>query len=443
MKTHRREGWVKGLVICAAVLALLGPIATSICIPQAAAAEPVTIRYIDWMLTNEPENTAVRRVIEGFEKENPGIKVQFDPTPYDQYVTKIFVQMKAGQAPDVIKMSETILAGWIGEGTLRKLDSFIADAGGDRFTGQFYKSINDLARRGNSQYGIPVGGGGYMLQYNTRLYQEAGLDPNRPPKDFKEFLAYAGKLTKKDSSGTPIQWAFGMHGRNMQPNVGRFANWVWAFGGDILNSDNSQSVFDSPQTIEALTFWSELYNKYGYAPPGTLQAGPGDVRSLFAQRKTAMVLSILWGIDMTLFENPSLKPEIAFAPFPRLNPKYPVGMQAFYTGISTSSKHPEAAWKLAEYFGRKDSQKTIYMLSHHTPARVDAFRELVDQKVDPYAAVAEQVSRMPLFPLPPIPQWAKISDVIGRMMGETLMKLKSPAEAAKEGHSQINKILGK
>lgn len=405
------------------------------------AGEPITIRYADFQLAEEPTATAFRQEVAEFEKANPGIKVQLEPSPLAQYPAKIVAQAKAGQAPDVIHLFDGWLGAWIGEGFLLKLDPYVAAAGGDRFAKLFYETPYKLASRGGSLYAVPRFAGGYLLQYNTRLYREAGLDPNHPPRDMKELLEYARKLTKKDASGNTIQWGIGLHGKNIPADVSRFVNWIWAFGGDVLSPDSSRSVLDNPKTIEALTFWSELYTKHGYAPPGTIQAGPGEVRSLFAQRKVAMMLSILWGLDLVTAENPQIRAETAFAPFPKNDPEAPWGFQSVYDGVSATSKHPEAAWKLLAHFAEKRSQIIAYQIGHVTPARIDAFQDPEVQK-DPFAKVAAKVSER-LRPLPPIPEWAKISDVLGRMMQQALTKVKAPAEAVKEAHAQIGTILKK
>lgn len=405
------------------------------------AAEPITIRYADFQLAEEPTATAFRQQVADFEKEHPGIKVELEPSPLAQYPARIVAQAKAGQAPDVIHLFDGWMAGWISEGFLLKLDPFVAKAGGERFAKLFYETPYKLATVKGSLYAVPRFAGGYLLQYNTRLFKEAGLDPNRPPRDMKELLEYARRLTKKDAAGNTVQWGIGLHGRNIPANVSRFTNWIWAFGGDVLAPDYSRSALDSPKLVEALTFWSELYTKHGYAPPGTIQAGPGEVRSLFAQRRVAMMLSILWGLDLVTAENPEIRAETVFGPFPKNDPEAPWGFQSVYDGISATSKHPEAAWKLLEHFAKKRSQIIAYQLGHVTPARIDAFQDPEVQK-DPFARVAANVSER-LRPLPQIPEWAKIGDVLGKMMQQALTKIKTPAEAVREAHAQVNAILKK
>ena len=50
---------------------------------------------------------------------------------------------------------------------------------------------------GYPQYGIDI----YGLTWNKDPLQEAGLDPEKPPRTWDEFRDYAKKLTKKDAQG--------------------------------------------------------------------------------------------------------------------------------------------------------------------------------------------------------------------------------------------------
>ena len=55
-------------------------------------------------------------------------------------------------------------------------------------------------------YGVPfLEGSKPALYYNTKMFKEAGLDPNKPPATFDELMTYAQKLTKKDAAGNPTR----------------------------------------------------------------------------------------------------------------------------------------------------------------------------------------------------------------------------------------------
>ena len=69
-------------------------------------------------------------------------------------------------------------------------------------------------------YGVPfLEGSKPALFYNTKMFKEAGLDPNKPPATFDELMTYAQKLTKRDAAGNPTR--AGITLRLVGPGLGR------------------------------------------------------------------------------------------------------------------------------------------------------------------------------------------------------------------------------
>ena len=56
------------------------------------------------------------------------------------------------------------------------------------------------SQTGGKTWGIPFQRSTIVLYYNKEAFKEAGLDPNRPPANWKEMAEYAQKLTKRDAS---------------------------------------------------------------------------------------------------------------------------------------------------------------------------------------------------------------------------------------------------
>ncbi len=405
----------------------------------AAAQTKTTISYISYELTSAAAGPELKRQIAEFEKANPAISVEATPTPLAQYTAKVATMAKAGEMPDVATADVLWLRGWINEGYLQDLSPFLDKAGGKQYLGQFYDTLVKLGSDGNKVYAIPAFAGGYIIYYNTEMYKDAGLDPNKPPANWDEFLTYAKKLTKKDASGNTVQWGWGIHGQNIPADVSRFMQWMYSNGAEPLSPDGKTALLDQPKAIETLRFWSELYTKHGVVPPGAVQAGPGEVRSMFAQKKIAMLLGIIWGLDQVFAENPSLRPITAIAPFPKQVANAPSLFQAVYNVMSANSKHPEEAWKLLEYFGRPESGLALYKATRYGPVRPAIF-DRAEVKADAYAQVLAKVNQQ-LKPPPIHPQWERISKVIGDAMQRALTNARTPEAAFKEANAQVNQIL--
>src|SRR4051794_26011554 len=97
----------------AAGVVLTGTVATQ----QAAASPvrrrskaPVTLTF--WKGPHEPGNqeaaNVAKPVLDRFEKENPGIKVNFLLTPWDSWTEKYTTAFASGSPPDVCYMTEAM-----------------------------------------------------------------------------------------------------------------------------------------------------------------------------------------------------------------------------------------------------------------------------------------------------------------------------------------------
>jgi ABC-type glycerol-3-phosphate transport system substrate-binding protein len=425
-------------VFLKSALAAGGTLLSARVIP-AAAQSKTTLSYISYELTSAAAGPELKRQIAEFEKANPSLSVEAIPTPLAQYTAKVATMAKAGEMPDIATADVLWLRGWIKEGYLKDLFPYVNKAGGKQFLGQFYDSLVQLASDGGKIYAIPSFAGGYIIYYNTEMFKEAGLDPTKPPTNWEEMLACSKKLTKKDAAGNTVQWGWGIHGQNIPANVSRFLQWMYSNGAEPLSPDGKAALLDQPKAIETLRFWSELYTKHGVVPPGAVQAGPGEVRSMFAQKKIAMLVGIIWGLDQVFAENPAVRGVTAIAPFPRQVANAPSLFQAVYNGMSATSKRPDEAWKLLEYWARPESGLALYKATRYGPVRPDIFNR-PEVKTDAYAQVLAKVNQQ-LKPPPIHPQWERISKIIGDAMQRALTGAKTPDAAFKEANEQINPIL--
>ncbi len=434
----RRVCWCRGVVCWFALLVALAALAA---LPTARAGEsPVTITYTTTLLT-ESAGPEIQRQIGEFEKANPGIKVEPEPSPYETYPVKLASRFRAGEAPDIVGAERDWLWGWMNQGFLLDLNPLNAKAGGKAFLDNYFSMLITLATTNGKLYALPRHAGGFMLYYNTDLFKEAGLNPAKPPTNWAEFLTAAKKLTKKDAAGNTVQWGYGMHGQNITPALGRFINWLYSNGADVCTPDNKQGTLDQPKAIETLKFWSELYTKEKVVPPGAVNAGPGDNRTLFAQKKIAMLIGILEGVDQTLAQNPALKSSLMVAPTPKQAPHAGSNFQAMYDTISASSKHPAEAWKLLQWFGKPENQLALFKVSRYGPTRRDVFR-LPAIASDPYAKVLGQVNEnLTVGGCVTSPHWEQINKILGDAMQQTLNGTKAPEVAFKDANAQVNQLL--
>jgi ABC-type glycerol-3-phosphate transport system substrate-binding protein len=134
--------------------------------------------------------------VAAFEKANPTIDVQ--PHEYKWEATTFASQLAGGTLPDVFEIPLTDAGTLIANGQLADLNDQFQKL---PYAGQFNQNLLDKGKGQNGHvYAIPAKSiYGVALHYNRALFQQAGLDPDKPPTTWDEVRADAKAI--KDKTG--------------------------------------------------------------------------------------------------------------------------------------------------------------------------------------------------------------------------------------------------
>ena len=126
--------------------------------------------------TEDYKKEAFTKMIEGFEKENPDIEVEYQEAPWgDDFETKLNTGFASGTAPDVIHYSLSSIGARVPMGQYECLDEYVADWEGME---DLYDSVIEAGSIGGKLYGVPYTPDARMFVINTELFEKAGLDPD-------------------------------------------------------------------------------------------------------------------------------------------------------------------------------------------------------------------------------------------------------------------------
>lgn len=259
MKTFR-------LLVFAPALALL--LLLSIPTPRAAAAEPpsggdekVVLRLwggptgVPRKDDPSPFGRSTRAVFEAFKKEHPEIELITGSGLVIQgpaSESSFLLAMAGGSAPDVFYVNCRKLHTFLGQGFMAPLDEFVKQD--PEVLSRIQPQIRKVITVDGHIYCIPWYQCAMALHYRKDLFRAAGLDPNRPPRNWDEFYEYAKKLTDQDHG----QWGFYF------PNAAGawyLTDFVWQAGGDVLvrgKDGKYRAVFNGKGGVEALKFFKKM-----------------------------------------------------------------------------------------------------------------------------------------------------------------------------------------
>ena len=158
-------------------------------------------------------------------------------------------------------------------------------------------------------YAMPVNSGVQALIYNTEVYKKAGLDPEKPPKTFAELLETAGKIA--DFGKGEIWGHYLLTAPTSQTGSDYFTSVLWAFGGKEVNEDSTKVVFNSPEGVEALSWYKSMFAR--------------KVMPIKQVNETQMLQDYLTGNVGSMGATPALLANVSAASFKSASVRLPAG----------------------------------------------------------------------------------------------------------------------
>ncbi len=239
----------------------------------AGTAQAVEIEY--WQYVFESRVKAMDELIKRFQAANPGITVKHTTFPYADYQTKIAAAIPAGQGPDVVQL----FYGWLDNFVSAK---FVQPLPTDAFPPEmlekeFFPIISAMKRDGK-YYGVPTAVRSLALFYNKKLFEQAGLDPAKPPQTLDELVAAAQKAAKRDAAGNLLSAGITLD------MAGQDHQWwrevlVRQFGGAPYSADSKKVAYDSEAGVKALQFYVDLQQKQKVGQVGFMDEGQAAFRA--------------------------------------------------------------------------------------------------------------------------------------------------------------------
>ena len=314
----------------------------------------------------------ITKIIDGyaaeFEKENPGIKLKpIYSGSYQESITKALTAVKSGEPPVMSILLSTDMFTLIDEEAIVPFDDFAKSAEDKAWVASFYPAFMENSQTGGKTWGIPFQRSTIVLYWNKEMFKEAGLDPNRPPANWKETVDYGQKLTKRDASGKVTQWGVQI------PSSG-FPYWLFQAlaiqnGVNLMNAAGTETYYDKPEVIAALQYWVDLARKDKIHPEGIVEWGttPKD----FFEKKMAMMWTTTGNLT-NVRTNAKFDFGVAMLPAGKVRGS-PTGGGNFYLFAKSTPAQKEAAFKFIKWVTTPQRAAQWGIDTGYVAVRADAF----------------------------------------------------------------------
>ncbi len=327
----------------------------------ARSAPQVTLKWIS-VERGEPRNSGMRRAVEVFQKNNPNAKVDLELVPLDQYFQKIAIALSSGSGVDVFDVDSPLVTSYAVQDALLPLDDYV-----DKSDWQDFVQVERTTATVQGKImSVPWSSSEQGLYYNTEMLSAAGITPASGVGDrwtWEKTLEAARKLTKTAPDGSTAVWGLTIEQVDRPYQI---LPLLESNGALPISQDARRvsGVINSPQAVEAVRFYGDLFNKWKVGPKKQLQ-------DAFGNKQAALYLANTPWVNILHTRFPDLKFGVMPHPYFK-KPVTPTG--AWHLGVFRKTAHPKEAAELAKTFGGRNLAETVFKTMNYMPVRTSTFQ---------------------------------------------------------------------
>lgn len=367
------------------------------------------------------------------------IKVNADQTSGAQYLVKLLLALRSGNAPDVFLADGIALGALAAGGALAPLDDYV-NAWPD--WAMYPKSVRDAIVYQGKVWAIPFGLDTQFLYYRRDLFQQAGLAADWQPANIGGILEAAQAVKAKVPDVIPYALYAGQN-PGFATAVRGFVPILYAYGGSYKDA-NGKWIIDSCPVRDTLDYYVAAFQKDRVVPQQVVTTPNVEaaMRAKLAQGELALLLDGTWAYGPWVKDNPKATEQIGHLLFPTAKggPSFTAGAPGDVWFISAGAKDKDLAWEFVKAWNNRETVVAVCTAEPRPPARTDALEALVAAGPGFVADVAKSlpVARFS----PPDPNYQEIISVLYDVTGSIATGEESAASAVKRYTVNLERVLG-
>ena len=393
----------------------------------------MTITVQDYFQPGSGALKALTEIFNKFEQLHPNVVINHVYVPRSSIMQKILEEKLSGTLPDIIMADNPWVPSLMQAKVWMNIKPFVKNW--DYYKTMF-KPYKNLVTYNNGVYALQLGTNNILLFYNGKLLKEAGI--SKLPTTWSELLKVCAQL--KEKLGPSGIYPIAFSAAPEEECTWQFEPFLWSNGGNLLDLSNSKA-------IEALQFWRTLVQKE-YAPREVVNWGQGDVGTMFANGKLAMMINGCWEFHWHVLPNVRKKYDVGVIKMPvpqeGLNPVVPFGGEVYGIAFNESSDKLPIVLDLLKFIYSPNNIAKFDMNTSYIPVAKSAvpvlekelgamkglFEPFIEQSK--YAVARTIAGGGALYP--------RVSSVVWTAIQEALIGSKTPTQAFKEAATRIRKL---
>jgi multiple sugar transport system substrate-binding protein len=361
----------------------------------------------------------VRAMTEAFTKANPDVTVNLEFVPYEGLHDKTVLAQGSGGGYDVV-LFDVI---WPAEYATNKVLVDVTEKITPEMKSGVLPGAWTTVEYDGKRYGMPWILDTKYLFYNKEILEKAGI--KTPPKTWAELAEQAKTIKDKGLLAMPIAWSWSQ----AEAAICDYTTLVSAYGGSFLK--DGKPVFATGGGLDALNYMVDSY-KSGLTNPNSKEFLEEDVRRVFQNGEAAFALN--WTYMYNMANDPKdskVAGKVGVVPAPGVEGKSTVSAVngSMGLGITSTSKHPDEAWKYITFMTSQATQNQYAKLS--LPIWSSSYDDPAVTKGQEEMIAAAKVSLAAMYPRPTTPKYQELSTGLQQAIQEALLGQTAPEDALK------------
>lgn len=247
-----------------------------------AGQEPITLSV--WAPFTGTDGDVLREIISNYNETNSdNITVEIDIMDNATLQSKLPTAVSTGTGPSFVLVGIEYLKQYAENGLIEDISDFWETTGTNK--DNYYENVLAKSYIGDTLYGVPMQYNLQYLYYNKDIFADAGLDPEAPPTTLDELKEAAIACTDISQN---------RYGLGLPYDSFPYIQYLWANGGDVINTEGTENLLNSEENIATLTWIQDLVLNEGVSPQGLTAV---DADTMFQAGQLAMYTSGPWNIN--------------------------------------------------------------------------------------------------------------------------------------------------
>lgn len=367
-------------------------------------------------------------------KELTGKEVRFELyAPSEIYPSKIRAAVQTSTLPDIFGvLSESRhFASFIKAGAIANLSEYMEASDGKWKNSFFAKALSrSQFVEGNEYgvapgfYGVPIDVMNIQMLYNKKLFKKAGLDPENPPKTWKEFIDAGEKL-----KAIGVQVLISGFGETWLMDC-LAINFAWNILGkeDIIATIRGEIKYTDPKWLKVFGLFKTLHDE-GLIATGAVTMVNKVAEQNFSNERAAIAFNGSWCVNVYHGMNPDLDYGVMLPPrITDENPSAIWGGDGSSFMVNAKSAKKDDAVEFLRWLTDVDQQVFLSEETRNLPSNKDSLGKIppvLKQFVDDMDSVVHP-SQLP------VAEFSIVVEAFDKGLQSIIIGEKTPQEIAEE-----------